>query len=62
MSAIEIIMDNITSLSIDEMRAMLKYYEDIEAYEVCESINAYINAYVTTAEREKRLEELGIID
>jgi hypothetical protein len=37
---------------------MMKYYENIEAYEVCTSINAYI----TTIERDKKLEELGIID
>jgi hypothetical protein len=57
MSVIEIIMENIQGLSIDEIRAMLKYYENIEAYdEVCTSINSYI----TELEREKKLEELGI--
>jgi hypothetical protein len=58
MSVIEIIMENIEGLSIDEIRSMMKYYENIEAYEVCASINAHI----TAIERDKKLEELGIID
>lgn len=58
MSVIEIIMENIKGMSIDEIRSMMKYYENIEAYEVCTSINAYI----TVIERDKKLEELGISD
>lgn len=56
MSVIEIIMENIQGLSIDDIRAMLTYYEKIEAYKVCDAINAYI----TELERERKLEELGI--
>ncbi len=40
MSVIEIIIENIQGLSIDDICAMLKYYENIEAYEVFTSINS----------------------
>jgi hypothetical protein len=56
MSVIEIIMENIQGLSIDEIRSMMKHYENIEAYKLCDAINAYI----TELERERKLEELGI--
>ena len=60
MSVIEIIMENIQSMSIEDIRVMLTYYEtyyeNIEAYKLCDAINAYI----TELEREIKLEELGI--
>lgn len=58
MSVIEIIMENIKGMSIDDIRFMMKYYENVEEYEVCASINVYI----TAIERDKKLEELGISD
>jgi hypothetical protein len=50
------IMESISSMSIEELRALLKYYESVEAYEICLNIKDLIK----TEERESKLNELGI--
>ena len=53
---IEKIMESISSMSTEELRALLKYYESVEAYELCLNIKDLIKA----EERESKLNELGI--
>ena len=53
---IEKIMESIEVMSIEELRALLKYYESVEAYEICPRIQDLINA----EERDLKLKEIGI--
>ncbi len=53
---IEKIMESISSMSTEELRALLKYYESVEAYELCAQIKDLIKA----EERDIKLKELGI--
>ena len=53
---IEKIMESISSMSIEELRALLKYYESVEAYEICQHIKDLIKA----EERDIKLKGLGI--
>ena len=53
---IEKIMESIASMSTGELRALLKYYESVEAYEICAQIKDLIKA----EERDIKLKELGI--
>ena len=53
---IEKIMESISSMSIEDLRALLKYYESVEAYEICPHIKDLIKA----EERESKLNELRI--
>ena len=53
---IEKIMESISSMSIEELRALLKYYESVEAYEICPHIKDLIKA----EERESKLKGIGI--
>ena len=53
---IEKIMESIASMSTGELRAILKYYESVEAYEICQRIKDLIKA----EERDIKLSELGI--
>ena len=55
------IMDGIDSpsmrlMSIDNLREMLKYYESIEAYELCQ----HVKDLIKIEERDIKLNELGI--
>ena len=50
------IMEYIEDMSIEELRACLKYCENAEAYEICAQIKDLINA----EERDIKLNELGI--
>ena len=52
---IEKIMESISSMSIEDLRALLKYYESVEAYEICQHIKDLIKA-----ERESKLKGIGI--
>ena len=54
---IKTIMDGIENLSIDNLRACLKYYESIEEYEICQQIKDLIKV----EERDIKLNELGIL-
>ena len=54
---IKTIMDGIENLSIDNLRACLKYYENIEEYEICQQIKDLIKV----EERDIKLNELGIL-
>jgi hypothetical protein len=53
---IEKIMESISSMSTEELRALLKYYESVEAYEICQHIKDLIKA----EERESKLKGIGI--
>ena len=53
---IEKIIELISSMSTEELRALLKYYESVEAYEICAQIKDLIKA----EERDIKLKELGI--
>lgn len=53
---IQTIMEYIEDMSIEELRACLKYCENAEAYEICAQIKDLINA----EERDIKLNELGI--
>ena len=53
---IEKIMESISSMSIEDLRALLKYYESVEAYEICQQIKDLIRA----EERESKLKGIGI--
>ena len=53
---IEKIMESISSMSIEDLRALLKYYESVEAYEICPHIKDLIKA----EERESKLKGIGI--
>ena len=53
---IEKIMESISSMSTEELRALLKYYESVEAYELC----ALIKDLIKAEERDIKLSELGI--
>lgn len=54
---IKTIMDGIENMSVDELRACLKYYESIEAYELCQ----HIKDLIRVEERDIKLNELGIL-
>lgn len=49
-------MDGIENMSVDDLRACLKYYENIEEYEICQQIKDLIKV----EERDIKLNELGI--
>ena len=56
-------MDGIESpsmrlMSMDNLREMLKYYESIEAYELCQ----HVKDLIKVEERDIKLNELGITD
>ena len=53
---IEKIMESISSMSTEELRALLKYYESIEAYELCQ----HVKDLIKVEERDIKLNELGI--
>ena len=53
---IEKIIELISSMSTEELRALLKYYESVEAYEICQHIKDLIKA----EERESKLKGIGI--
>lgn len=57
---IKTIMDGIESPSMRLMslREMLKYYESIEAYELCQ----HVKDLIKIEERDIKLNELGILD
>ena len=60
---IKTIMDGIESpsmrlMSIDNLREMLKYFESIEAYELCQ----HVKDLIKIEERDIKLNELGILD
>ena len=60
---IKTIMDDIESpsmrlMSMDNLREMLKYYESIEAYELCQ----HVKDLIKIEERDIKLNELGILD
>lgn len=55
------IMDGIESpsmrlMSMDNLREMLKYFESIEAYEICQ----HVKDLIKIEERDIKLNELGI--
>ena len=52
----EKIMEYIEDMSIEELRACLKYCENAEEYEICAQIKDLIKA----EERDIKLSELGI--
>ena len=54
---IKTIMDGIEDMSIEELRACLKYCENAEAYEIC----AQIKDLIRVEERDIKLNELGIL-
>ena len=54
---IKTIMYGIENMSIDSLRACLKYYENIEEYEICQQIKDLIKV----EERDIKLNELGIL-
>jgi hypothetical protein len=60
---IKTIMDGIESpsmrlMSMDNLREMLKYYESVEAYELCQ----HVKDLIKIEERDIKLNELGILD